>query len=121
MSPLHEALVEVHKEYEKASNVAKDMVERYKNASAAAGELNAQYAREREENKRMKELILHMEAQGQPSVSNSELQQKLEETKKAKQDAEIRADKAESTDRELQAQLQSAKAEADKWLEEKIL
>ena len=83
MPPLHEALVEVHREYEMASKASKDMAERYKNASAAADELHAQYAREQEENKRMKELILQMEAQGQPSVSDSELQQKLEETNQA--------------------------------------
>ena len=53
----------------------------------------------------MKELILQMEAQGQNSVSDSELQQKWEETEKAKQGAEIRVDKAEATNTELQAQL----------------
>ena len=42
---------------------------------------------------------MQMEAQGQPSVSDSELQQKWEETDKAKQDAEIRVDKAESTNK----------------------
>ena len=82
MPPLHESLVEVHKEYERASKAARDMAERYKNVSASAEELKAQYAREQEENKRMKEVILQIEAQGRPSVSNPELQQKLTETKK---------------------------------------
>ena len=54
MPPLHEALVEVHREYDRASKVAKDMAERYKNVSAAAEELKDQYAREQEENKRTK-------------------------------------------------------------------
>ena len=52
-------------------------------------------------------------------VSDLELQQKLEETEKAKRDTEIRADRAESRNRESAAQLQPAKAEADKDLEEK--
>ena len=60
-----------------------------------------------------------MEAQSRPSVSDSKLQQKLEETEKAKRDTEIRADRAESRNRESAAQLQPAKAEADKDLEEK--
>ena len=46
MAPLHEALVEVHREYEKASKATKDMTEKYKKATAAADVLNAQYTRE---------------------------------------------------------------------------
>ena len=44
MPPLHEALVEVHKEYAKASWAAKDMVDMYKKATGAADMLNAQCA-----------------------------------------------------------------------------
>ena len=40
MSPLHEALVEVQREYERASRVAKDMIEWYKKATAASNVLN---------------------------------------------------------------------------------
>ena len=119
MPPLHEALVEVHREYERASKAASDMAERYKYVSAAVEELKAQYAREQEENKKMKEVILQMETQGRPSVSDPELQQKLSEAEKAKQDEATRADKAESRNKELEEQLQSAKAEACKCLEEK--
>ena len=36
MPPLREALVEVHKEYAKASRVAKDMANLYKKATTAA-------------------------------------------------------------------------------------
>ena len=36
MPSLHEALVEVHKEYERASRPAKDMAELYKKAMAAS-------------------------------------------------------------------------------------
>ena len=42
MPPLYEALVEVHKEYAKASRAATDMVDLYKKATAATDMLNAQ-------------------------------------------------------------------------------
>ena len=45
MPPLHEALVEVHREYEKPSRAAKDMAEMYKKATTAADVLNAKYNR----------------------------------------------------------------------------
>ena len=35
MPPLHEPLVEVHKEYAKASRAAKDMADMYKKATTA--------------------------------------------------------------------------------------
>ena len=41
MPPLHEALVEVHREYEKASKPAKDMAELYKRATTTTDVLNA--------------------------------------------------------------------------------
>ena len=41
MPPLHEALVEVHREYEKASRAAKDMAELYKRATTTTDVLNA--------------------------------------------------------------------------------
>ena len=56
--PLHEALVEVHREYERAIKAASDMAERYKYVSAAIEELKLQYVREQEENRKMKEIIL---------------------------------------------------------------
>ena len=82
-----------------------DMAERYKNVSAAAEELKAQYAREQEENKRMKAVILQQKAHDRPSVSDSELQQKLTETEEAKQNEKLRADRVESRNRVLEAEL----------------
>ena len=87
MPPLHEALVEVHREYEKASRAARDMAEMYKKAMAAAKVLNAQYKRKQEENQRLKdqlysdfvvlekakEQILQLESQSQPLGSDPEL------------------------------------------------
>ena len=40
MPPLHEALVEVHKEYERASKATKDMAELYKKVTTASDVLN---------------------------------------------------------------------------------
>ena len=54
MPPLHEALVEVHREYEKASRTARDMAEMYKKETAAADVLNAQSRRRQEENQQLK-------------------------------------------------------------------
>ena len=119
MPPLHEALVEVHREYERASKAASDMAERYKYVSAAAEELKLQYVREQEENRKMKEIMLQWETQGRPSVSESELQQKLSDAEKAQQAEATRANKAESRNKELEEQLQSAKTEACKCLKEK--
>ena len=50
MPPLHEALVEVHREYEKASRAAKNMAEMYKKATTATEVLNAQCTQKEEEN-----------------------------------------------------------------------
>ena len=50
MPPLHEALVELHREYKKASRSAKDMAELYKKATIALDMLNAQCTRTQPEN-----------------------------------------------------------------------
>ena len=50
MPPLHEALVEVHREYEKATRAAKDMVDLYEKAIAAVDVLNAQCTNMQAEN-----------------------------------------------------------------------
>ena len=49
MPPLHEALVEVHKEYERASRAAKDMADLYKKATTTSEVLNEKYTRTRAE------------------------------------------------------------------------
>ena len=66
-------------------------------------------------------VILQQEAHERPLVSDSELQQKLTETEEAKQNENLRADGAESRNRELEAELHSTKAEAARCLEEKDL
>ena len=68
----------------------------------------------------MKEVILQQEAHERPSVSDLELQQKLK-AEEAKKKEKLRADRAESRNRELQAELQSTKVEAARCLEEKDL
>ena len=71
--PLHEALVEVHKEYEKASQASRDMV------GVAAEVLYTKYNNKQEGNKRLKEqLIIELEAQ-RHTASDSELKRKFEQ------------------------------------------
>ena len=55
MSPLHEALVEVHKEYAKANWAATDMADLYKKAKAAKDMLNAQCTALQTENQHLLE------------------------------------------------------------------
>ena len=62
---------------------------------------------------------MQQEAHERPSVSDLELQQKLKETKEAKQNEKLRVNQAECRNRELEAELQSTKAEAAKCLQEK--
>ena len=62
---------------------------------------------------------MQLESQNRVGGSDPKQQQKLEEAEKARREAENRADKAESTNRELEAQLQLAKTEAEKCLEVK--
>ena len=92
MPPLHEALVEVHREYEKASRVAKDMVDLYKKATTTSNVLNAQCIQVQVENQQLKEHLqqaqdqlqelreqmLQQESVSRPLGSDLELEQKLE-------------------------------------------
>ena len=55
MPLLHEALVEVHKEYERASRAAKDMAELYKKATTASKVLNDKCTRTHAEKEELSE------------------------------------------------------------------
>ena len=95
----------------------------YKKATASADVLNAKYNQKQEENQRLKEQlrrdlealekardqILQLEEQSRPVVSDEEFRHKLENSKQAQREAEIRAEKAESRIKEMEAQLQLAK------------
>ena len=63
MPPLHEALVEVHKEYAKASRAAKDMADLYKKAIAAVDMLNVECTASQGENQRLSEQFRQAEEQ----------------------------------------------------------
>ena len=63
MPPLHEALVEVHREYEKASRAAKDMADLYKKSSVASEVLNAQCTNMKAENQHLTEQLRQAEEQ----------------------------------------------------------
>ena len=73
MPPLHEALVEVHREYEKASRAAKDMADLYKKATAASEILNAQCINKQAENQQLSKRLRQTEEQLQKT--NKELLQ----------------------------------------------
>ena len=119
MPPLHEALVEIHREYEKARKAANDMAERYKNISASAEVLKRQFCNVQTENEELKESLRQSETQTRSTASELELQQKLEESHKAQQAETTRANNAEFRAKELEKQLESIKNGKDKVLEEK--
>ena len=61
MPSLHEALVEVHKKYAKASRAAKDMADMYKKATTAGEILNAQCTASEAENQRLSGQVREVE------------------------------------------------------------
>ena len=61
MPLLHEALVEVHKEYAKASLAAKDIADMYKKPTVVAEILNAQCTASQAENQRLSEQLREAE------------------------------------------------------------
>ena len=63
MLPLHETLVEVHREYEKASRAAKDMVDLYIKVTTASEILNAQCITSQAENQQLSEQLRQIEEQ----------------------------------------------------------
>ena len=119
MPPLHEALVEIHREYEKARKAANDMAERYKNISASAEVLKRQFCNVQTENEELKESLSQWEAQARITASELELQQKLEESHKAQQAETTRANNAEFRAKDLEKQLESIRNDKAKVLEEK--
>ena len=132
MPPLHEALVEVHREYEKASRAAKDMADLYKKSSVVSEVLNAQCTNMKAENQQLTEQLLQVEEQLQktrdellqkessrPLEADQELQQKLQQVEAAFKAAEARAEKAEIRSKKLEDRIQLAKTEIGKWLDAK--
>ena len=63
MPPLHEALVEVHREYEKASWAARDMVDLYKKATTTLDVRNVQCTHMQAENQKLTEQLRQVEEQ----------------------------------------------------------
>ena len=61
MTPLYEALGEVHNEYGKANRAAKDMVDMYKEATTATDMLNAQCTASQAKNQRLPEQVWQTE------------------------------------------------------------
>ena len=122
MPPLHEALVEVHKEYVKASRAAKDMVDLYRKATTATDMLNAQCTPWKTENHRLfeqlrqteeqlmktREEMLQQAATHRTLESEQELQQKLQEAEDALKRTEARVETLENRTKALEDQQHSA-------------
>ena len=87
MPPLHEALVEVHREYAKASWVAKDMADLYKKARATSDILNAQCIATQAENQRLSEQPRQTEEQ--LKKTNDELLQQASTRRPLESDQEL--------------------------------
>ena len=131
MPPLHEALVEVHREYEKASRAAKDLTDLYKKATTTSKVLNAQCTNMQAENQQLteplcqakeqlqktKEEMLQQGSASRPSEFDQELQQKLQQAKATLKEAEVRAEKAKTGSKKIEDRLQLAKMEVGKWLD----
>ena len=128
MPPLHEALVEVHKEYAKASRAAKDMADMYKKATTAAEILNAQCTASQTENQRLsgqvreaKELLKKIteEVLCRPDESVQEWQQKCLQAEEALKQAEAKAVLLEKQTKTLEEQQHLAQTEFGNQLTEK--
>ena len=133
MPPLHEALVEVHKEYAKASWPTKDMANMYKKATAAVDMLNAQCTASQAENqwfseqfrqteeqlKKTREEMLQQVATHRPLESDQELQQKLQQAEDALKQTEARAVLLENQTKALEDQQQPTQREFGNQLTEK--
>ena len=110
MPPLHEALVEVHKEYAKASRTAKGMADLYKKATSASDILNAQCTTTQAKNQQLSEELqqtqeklkktmdelLQQASTRRPLESDQELQQKLQQAEVALKEIEAKAETFEN-------------------------
>ena len=128
MPPLHEALVEVHKEYAKASRAAKDMADMYKKATATAEILNKQCTASQAENQRLseqlreaKELLKKIteEVLRGPEKFAQEWQQKCQQAEDALKQTEARAVLLENRTKTLEEQQHLAQTEFGNQLTEK--
>ena len=126
--PLHEALVEVHKEYAKASRAAKDMAEMYKKGTAATEILNNQCMASQVENHRLSEQLrekeeitkkINEEALRRPDESIQECQQKYQQAEEALKQAKEKAVLLESQTKEMEEQQHSTLTEFGNQLREK--
>ena len=133
MPPLHEALVEVHKEYAKPNRAAKDMADLYKKATAATDMLNAQCTASQAENqwfseqfqqteeqlKKTSEEMMHQEGTRWPLEFEQELQQKLQQAEDALKQTEARVETIENQTKALEDQQHLAQPEFGNQLAEK--
>ena len=119
MPPLHEALVEIHKEYEKARKTASDMADRYKSMTASAEVLKQQFCIIQTENKELKDSLKEWETQVRITTTEKEWQKKLEEAEEARQAETTRANDAVVRIMDLEKQKESMQYSHHKIIEEK--
>ena len=128
MTPLYEALGEVHNEYGKANRAAKDMVDMYKKATAATEILNKQCTTSLAENQRLSEKLreaeellkkITEEVLRRPDKFVQEWQQKCQQTEEALKQVEAKAVSLENRTKALEEQRHSAQTEFGNQLAEK--
>ena len=133
MPPLHEALVEVNKEYAKVNRAAKDMADMYKKTTIAAEILNAKCTASQAKNERLSEQvqqaedllkkvteeILQQPAMRRPEESTQEWQQKVQQAEDALKLTEARAVVLENQTKTLEEQQHLAQTEFNNQLTEK--
>ena len=130
MPQLHEGLLEVHKEYAKASQEAKDMANLYKKAIAVAEMLNVQCTTENQRlseqvqltkellKKTRKEMLQHTETH-RPEESQQEWKQKFQEAEYAIKETEARVVLLENRREALEDQQHLVRTEFNNQLTEK--
>ena len=133
MPLFHTTLVEVHREYERASRAAKDVVEVYKNATAAADRLQEQCAESQADNtelseklrqteEKLKEAKDRVQTQQLPNRSQEldhQVHEQLKEAEKKVEDTTARATTYEQRVKKLEDCILMAKTEISKGLDTK--
>ena len=112
MPLLHITLVEVHREYEKANMVAKDMVEAYKKATSATNQLQEQYDKSQAIN-------VFGGATERSHGNDQGLEEQLRENIKKLEETTNQATQAEQKVHKLEDRLAMAKIDLGKWMEAK--
>ena len=80
VTPLHEALIEVHREYDMANRATKDMAEAYKRGTTATDQLQDQWTKSQAKNDKLSEIPRQTEEK--LKEPDQQFQQQLQEAEK---------------------------------------